>query len=329
MRTYGPQHDFSHEATAPTATSDRECAYNTRCCDYTLEYESTPATLTSDTICSGFTICTGGLPVTVRGTRFSDVVCGCGDSKYQVDPITPTSDAVCNPVTDCSALGKYLVVAATPTSNALCSDIPCASTIVDMTNGGSVVPDPDQGIYADANGMYYASQYNPVYGMWLWFMQNFNQGSIGFYFFSASGSTSTTITLTVWNLGVLPDEYTWSFPLTDMVGQKSVTIDLSPTVATRAEVSFPGLLFNDINPYNIYDPNYDRVTYFVQVETTNPVKMAFYTIGSAYNHGVNYNSAYPLWDWSTIYWAGDTFYTPIEFQTSQTAFVDIRNACPT
>ena len=198
-----------------------------------------------------------------------------------------------------------------------------------MTNGGTVVPDPSQAIYADTNGMYYASQSNPVYGMWLWFMQNFNQGSIGFYFFSASGSTSTTITLTVWDLGILHDTGTWDFPLNSMVGHKSVTIDLSPTVATRAEVSFPGLLFKDINPANIYDPNYDRVTYFVQIETTNPVKMAFYNISSAYDHGINQNSAYHIWDWSTIYWSGTTFEGPIEFLSSQTAFVDIRNACPT
>ena len=171
------------------------------------------------------------------------------------------------------------------------------------------------------------------------FMQNFNQGTIGFYFFSASGSTSTTITLTVWNLGV--GSGGWHEQLNDMVLQNSVTIDLSPTVATRADVSFHGLLFHDMNPYNTYDTNFDRISYYIQIQTSDPVKMAFLDIPNEFAHGMNYNDAYNFWDWSSIYWTdncvgsgtpsncGDSFWMPFEVSSLKTAFVDIQNVCPT
>ena len=63
----------SFQTVAPTPTTDRTCAYKTKCCDG--EYESTPATSTSDATCGTVKQCTGVTTQTAPPTATTDREC--------------------------------------------------------------------------------------------------------------------------------------------------------------------------------------------------------------------------------------------------------------
>jgi hypothetical protein len=67
------------------------------------EYESTPATPTSDRVCTGLTMCT--------------------PDEYESTPATPTSNRVCTGLTPCES-DEYESVPPTPTSDRVCTVIP-------------------------------------------------------------------------------------------------------------------------------------------------------------------------------------------------------------
>ena len=258
-------------------------------------------------------------------TPSTDRICAaCSTSHYQLLAPTGSTDAVCEAITDCSANNEFLVVAPTPTTNAVCSSTPCTPVLVDMTSGGTIAPVREQAMYADDNGLYYNSQSYSLFGVRIWITQSFNEGTIGFYFFSVSGSTSTTIKFTVWDLSELPVGYDSSHPRKNIVAEKATTIEMNPKNATRVEVAFPGLLFQDVNTNNPYNQNVDDVAYFVQVQTSAPAMVAFKDSGASDKTAQIDVSGYPVWHYYTEYWSDESSY----WQPINSLFVDLHNKCP-
>lgn len=127
-------------------------------CSQTLEYESTPATATSDRVCASLTVCDPGLSYELSPrTATSDRTCAnltlpCDlETFFQSRAPTPTSDRVCSPLTVCNtesefesvpksrssdricqtltvcAAGSYVSAQPTPTSDRECQDCGCAA----------------------------------------------------------------------------------------------------------------------------------------------------------------------------------------------------------
>lgn len=129
------------ESVAPSATSDRVCSTcgtgkysaNGQCQSLTVctaqQYESTPATATSDRKCSAVTSCQPGSAQTAAPTTASDRQCAaCASGSFS----TQVNALACKAWTPCTA-SQNQTMAGTATSDIVCVDKPVCSTAPDRT----------------------------------------------------------------------------------------------------------------------------------------------------------------------------------------------------
>eukprot|EP00054_Salpingoeca_dolichothecata_P029512 m.232695 g.232695 ORF g.232695 m.232695 type:complete len:1121 (+) comp26492_c2_seq1:5255-8617(+) len=135
---YNPLTTFDHPISSLTCHSARSG------CNSTTQFESVPATLSSDATCSNLTLCTVGQAQSAAPTATSDRTCQacngvteyqdeaeslqckpvthCTGSQYQIRNSTASIDAVCQNLTVCSST-QYESAPPTPTSDLSCNNL--------------------------------------------------------------------------------------------------------------------------------------------------------------------------------------------------------------
>ena len=122
-----PTPKFASNGSVTGFLSDRECTALTTCSAET-QYESTPATVSSDRACSELTICAGGQFESKVATTTSNRECSphslCDFNKYfQAAEGTTTTNTRCLPLTSCTPQEQFQTKAPTETSDRTCADL--------------------------------------------------------------------------------------------------------------------------------------------------------------------------------------------------------------
>ncbi|EGD78208.1 hypothetical protein, variant [Salpingoeca rosetta] len=117
-----------YESEPATSTSNRECE-PLRACDAATEYETAAPTATSDRTCANVTACDAATEYeTAAPTATSDRTCAnvtaCdAATEYETAAPTATSDRTCANVTACDAATEYETEAPTATSDRTCANV--------------------------------------------------------------------------------------------------------------------------------------------------------------------------------------------------------------
>jgi hypothetical protein len=152
LHTIGPCGGYSDTVCAPCTTCsigyyetvqcnaansmDRQCALCSSCVAGST-YQSSPCTVTSNTVCSACSSCVAGSTYqTSACTATVNTVCtACSScvtgSTYRTSACTATSNTVCSACSSCVAGSTYRSSACTATSNTVCS--PCSSCVAGST----------------------------------------------------------------------------------------------------------------------------------------------------------------------------------------------------
>ena len=129
-----------YQTLAPTATSDRKCAFVASNCEVGEEYEHTAASATENRECRGLTQCNATSQFeSVAATASTDRACAalapldCGNgegpvTRFQAAAPTATSDRVCRNATACEEGRQYQAAAPTYFADRVCAPVtPCSA----------------------------------------------------------------------------------------------------------------------------------------------------------------------------------------------------------
>jgi hypothetical protein len=110
------------ETTPASATSDRTCSALTTCSS--TQFQSVPPSATTDRVCSTLTLCVAGQfeanPPTPTADRICRAISTCPATSYETGAPTATTDRTCLPLTVCSQY-EFETLAPTATSNRTCA----------------------------------------------------------------------------------------------------------------------------------------------------------------------------------------------------------------